>query len=453
MADSDIEINLELIDNASSQLAEASSNISNSLDMVSNSSSQLASAAESTVPPLSESEQAQMQLASAAVELKDAQTTLTSATENLNATIRQNGSDSEEAAVALRDFTVAQQNVKDSQSEFNSITKQSSGSLKGFALGASGAATAGFSLYNSFDRIEKAELAVDRANLQVRTSTKGVEDAQRNLNAAVVEHGTNSAEAKAASEQLSIAQERLEVANERARQSQDNVNQAMMASAIQIIPSAITMVDSLGRAWKNFPDMTGVLKTLGTNVSDVGSKATLAAIGVGSFVGGFTLGYTVIKQFGDALGPVGRALMVVVPAIIAAAAAVWMLQEGLTLGVATVALVAAGIAVGAMVANLESYGNVAGLASGGVVDHPMLALIGEGGEKEIVMPLSQYEAQRATDKEFSQSGPVSQPQPNVIYVTLTQQFYGDINSPEYVDMAAEKTINQLDEKLRHSRSG
>ena len=122
------------------------------------------------------------------------------------------------------------------------------------------------------------------------------------------------------------------------------------------------MVDSLGRAWKNFPDMTGVLKTLGTNVSDVGSKASLAAIGVGSFVGGFTLGVTVIKQFGDHLGPVGRALMVVVPAIIAAAAAVWMLQEGITLGVATAALVASGVAVGAMVANLQSYGNVAGLA-------------------------------------------------------------------------------------------
>jgi hypothetical protein len=100
LADSDIEINLELIDNASSQLEEASSNSSSSLDMVSDSSSQLASATESTVPPLSESEQAQMQLASAAVKLKDAQATFASATQNLNADIRGNGSDGEEAAVA-----------------------------------------------------------------------------------------------------------------------------------------------------------------------------------------------------------------------------------------------------------------------------------------------------------------------------------------------------------------
>ncbi len=446
MADSDIEINLDLIDNASSQLAEASSNISSSLDEVSNSSSQLASASESTVPPLSESEQAQMQLASAAVTLKDAQATLTSTTENLNAAIRKNGSDSEEAAVALRDFTTAQENVKDSQSELNSITKQSSGSLKGFALGASGAATAGFSLYSSFDRIEKAELAVDRANLQVRTSTKGVEDAQRNLNEAVVEHGANSAEAKAASEQLSIAQERLEIANERAKQSQDNVNQAMMTSAIQIIPSAITMVDSLSRAWKNFPEMTGVLKTLGTNVSDVGSKATLAAIGVGSFVGGFTLGVTVIKQFGDQLGPVGRALMVVVPAIIAAAAAVWMLQEGITLGVATAALVASGIAVGAMVANLQNYGNVIGLAGGGVITKPTYALVGEAGP-EIVMPLSQYESQRSQQT----TQPSTMTGPNVTYLTFNQNINGNIETEADEERLAQKTIDKLDYELTNRR--
>lgn len=347
-------------------------------------------------------------------------------------------------------LAVSQEDLGAEQEKVALFSKKNAGSLKDFALGASGAATAAFSLYNSFDRIEKAELAVDRANLQVRTSAKGVEDAQRNLNAAVLEHGASSAEAKAASEQLSIAQERLEVANERAKQSQDNVNEAMMASAIQVIPSAITMVDSLGRAWKNFPDMTGVLKTLSTNVSDVGSKATLAAIGVGSFVGGFTLGYTVIKQFGDALGPVGRALMVVVPAIIAAAAAVWMLQEGLTLGVATVALVAAGIAVGAMVANLESYGNVAGLASGGVVDHPMLAFIGEGGEKEIVMPLSQYEAQRTESKETEQvAGGFPQ---NVTYITFEQHIHGDIVSPADEDRVAQKAVDKLDEELYRRRN-
>ncbi len=83
----------------------------------------------------------------------------------------------------------------------------------------------------------------------------------------------------------------------------------------------------------------------------VGNKALIASVSVAGFVGGFVVGYEAITQFGDALGPAGRALMVIVPAIIAAAAAVWMLMEGLTLGTATIALVASGIAVGAMVAN------------------------------------------------------------------------------------------------------
>jgi hypothetical protein len=383
LADSDIEINLELIDNASSQLAEASSSMSSSLDQVSESSDRLAT---------------------------------------------------------------SQGNLEVEQEKVASVSKKSAGSLKDFALGASGAATAGFSLYSSFDRIEKAEVAVDRANLQVRTSTKSVEDAQRNLNEAVVEHGANSAEAKAASEQLSIAQDRLEVANERAKQSQDNVNQAMMASAIQIIPSTITMVDSLGRAWKNFPDMTGVLKTLGTNVSEVGSKATLAAIGVGSFVGGFTLGVTVIKQFGEQLGPVGRALMVVVPAIIAAAAAVWMLQEGITLGVATAALVASGVAVGAMVANLQSYGNVVGLADGGVITKPTYALVGEAGP-EIVMPLSQYESQRSQQT----TQPSTLTGPNVTYLNFVQNINGNIETEADEERLAQKTIDKLDSELTNRR--
>ena len=174
-----------------------------------------------------------------------------------------------------------------------------------------------------------------------------------------------------------------------------------MSAALQIIPTSITMVDSLSRAWKNFPDMTGVLTTLGTNISMVGNKALIASVSVAGFVGGFVLGYEAITQFGDALGPAGRALMVIVPAIIAAAAAVWMLMEGLTLGTATVALVASGIAVGAMVANIGSYGNglgqgvkVPAMAAGGIVDSPTFALVGESGP-EIVMPLSQYEAQRS----------------------------------------------------------
>jgi hypothetical protein len=208
---------------------------------------------------------------------------------NLNVAIRKNGSDSEEAAVALRDFTTAQQNLKNSQSELNSITKQSSGSLKGFALGASGAAIAGLVCIIVLTGLKKRSLRLTGLICRCALPLRELRMPSETSMEPVVEHGANSAEAKAASEQLSICPEAFEVANERVRHSQDNVNQAMMASAIQVIPSAITMVDSLGRAWKNFPDMAPMLKTLSTNVADVGNKAAFAAIGVGSFVGDIRL--------------------------------------------------------------------------------------------------------------------------------------------------------------------
>ena len=48
--------------------------------------------------------------------------------------------------------------------------------------------------------------------------------------------GSNSQEAKSASDSLRIAQDRLTLADERAQQAQDNVNKSIMSAALQIIP-------------------------------------------------------------------------------------------------------------------------------------------------------------------------------------------------------------------------
>jgi hypothetical protein len=400
MANQEIQIKLTAIDEASSVIDAASKKISADVDEVSNSQKKLWASVEGSLQPLAEDAKAQDLVGESA--------------------------------------------------------KKSDASIRSFTTGLSGVATASFSLYGAIDRVQESEISLDRANLMVKSSTKSVEDAHRSVSEAISKHGASSQEAKTAEEALSIAEDRLTLANEGAEQSQENVNKSIMSAALQIIPTSITMVDSLSRAWKNFPDMTGVLTTLGTNVSMVGNKALIASVSVAGFVGGFVLGYEAITQFGDALGPAGRALMVIVPAIIAAAAAVWMLMEGLTLGTATVALVTSGIAVGAMVANIGSYGNglgqgvkVPAMAAGGIVDSPTLALVGEAGP-EIVMPLSRYESQQ---KENIQKVTVTQAtnQPNVFHIQVTQQFYGDINSPEYVDQAAEKTLEKLDEKLAHWR--
>jgi len=65
------------------------------------------------------------------------------------------------------------------------------------------------------------------------------------------------------------------------------------------------------------------------------------------------------------------------------------------------------------------------------------------------MPLSQYEAQRNKEDKQVLTHPAAAP--SILKIDITQQFYGDINSPEYVDLAAEKTIAKLNESLAHLR--
>jgi predicted ABC-type ATPase len=69
-------------------------------------------------------------------------------------------------------------------------------SYKDLAVGVSGAATAGFSLYMAYDSVEKAGVQVDRAQLMVKSSVNAAEKAQTAYNDEVSKYGANSAEAK-----------------------------------------------------------------------------------------------------------------------------------------------------------------------------------------------------------------------------------------------------------------
>ena len=100
-------------------------------------------------------------------------------------------------------------------------------------------------------------------------------------------------------------------------------------------------------------------------------------------------------------------------------------------------MVASGLAIGAMVANLQSYGNVLGLADGGVTQGPTFALIGEAGS-EIVMPLNQYEAQRPKSSGSDANNPQQ------VSIDLGgMHFYGDIADSKFLEKAAEYTADKL----------
>jgi hypothetical protein len=434
----ELEIGLVAIDEASDVVAAASKRISDSVAQVSNSQKELADAVSNTLPPLSASEQAQMNNASAALQLNSAQLGLRDAQQSLNGAISEYGADSVQAASALRELNAAQANVSVFQKEVGVSTQAADVSMRSFTTGISGVATASFSLYGAYDRINESEISLDRSNLMVKTSTKSVEDAQRALSTAIAEHGANSQQATTASDSLSIAQDRLSLANERAQQAQENVNKSIMSAALQVIPTSITMIDSLSKAWKNFPDVSALLTRISGGVANVGISAKTAAIGVAAFMGGFLVADTLLGAIPEDMRQIAGVLTTSIAAIVAATIA-WMAFQGtMTLGVAVPIILAA---VGVGIAGVKA---AVAMAEGGVVDKPTFALIGEAGP-EIVMPLSRYEANRAKSPGQTAKANV---QPDIINVYVTNY----IQTETDYDKASEHTIASLNESLARRRS-
>src|SRR4030067_984103 len=274
--------------------------------------------------------------------------------------------------------------VEESGKRVSQAQKQSEASTKDLALGFNNLATSAFSLYDAVDRVQDMQVSLDRANLQVRSSLNSVEDAQRRLSAAVEKYGADSDQAKAAADDLKLAQDRYELAGEKAEVVQGNMNETMMRSALQVVPTSISMVDSFSRVWKNFPDVTGMLSSVSSRVSKVGISAKTAALGVGAFIGGFLAGDALLKALPETLRGVASALMAGIAAVVAATVA-WMAFQGtVTLGVAVPVILAA---VGAGIAGIKG---LIGLAEGGIVTKPTVALIGEAGA-EAVIPLSKMQ--------------------------------------------------------------
>ncbi len=325
--------------------------------------------------------------------------------------------------------------ISKAQSQVSKTAKESKASTKDFAVGLSGAATATFSLYSAFDRVNSAEISADRANLQVKSSTKAVTDAQRALNEAITVHGVGSQEATAASERLSLAQERLTVADERAQQAQDNVNKAIMASALQVVPTAITLFDSLGKAWNNMPDISPLITKVSARIAEAGISAKTAAIGTAAFFGSFLVADQLLSGIPENMRAIAGALTASIAAIVAATVA-WMAFHGtMTVGIAVPIILAA---VGAGIAGVKA---AVAMAEGGVVQNPTLALVGEAGP-EIVMPLAQYEA-KTKSQQTTPEGGLRQ----VVYLQVEQHFYGDITDKNLLQEAAETTADALSEKL------
>jgi len=382
-----LEIHIKAVDDASKTVVEASKTVASSMKSVEDANKrvvevnrQVSESSRDVAASLSDSERVQLSNVVSSQQLETAEKRVTETKRILNVAVREHGVASEEATRALRDYNAAQSEAANLSRQLGSQIQATTRSTKDLVVGFSGVATSAFSLYSAVDRVGDAQLRLDRANLQVKTSSKGVETAQVRLNDAIQKYGANSAQAIAAAQDLEIAQERYSVAADNADNVQDNLNSTMIQGALQIIPTSITMVDSLSRTWKNFPDMSGMLKNLSSNVANVGSTAKTAAIGVGAFIGGFMVGEALLNAVPEELQAIAGALMASIAAIVAATVA-WMAFHGtMTIGVAVPVILAA---VGAGIAGVKA---AVGMKEGGIITQPTYALIGEAGP-EAVVPL------------------------------------------------------------------
>jgi hypothetical protein len=299
----------------------------------------------------------------------------------INILLRATDEASNVIAKASGNIERSMQNVEASSKQVTRAQQTHEISTRQLALGMNGLATSAFSLYDAVDRVQDMQVSVDRANLQVKSSLNSLDDAQRRYNAAVEKYGENSEQAKAAEDDLEVAQERHNVAIERAEMLQGNYNETIARSALQIIPTAITMVDSFGKVWSNIPDLSGALRKLSSGIGDVGMSAKTAAIGVAGFVGGFMAGDAILKAVPENMRGIASALMAGIAAIVAATVAWMALQGTMTVGIAVPIILAA---VGVGIAGVKG---LMGLAEGGIVTRPTIALIGEAGT-EAVIPLN-----------------------------------------------------------------
>jgi hypothetical protein len=179
-------------------------------------------------------------------------------------------------------------------------------SSKQVALAVNNVATSGFAMYNAIDRVVDMQVSVDRANLTVKTSLNAVEDAQTRYNKVVEKYGPVSAEAQASQKDLQLAQERYQVSCERADMIQGNLNEAMVQSALTVIPSLITMITSVSTLTAGW---TAVTHGVSAAMSFLSANPIILVIaGVAALIAGIIYAYNNCEPFRDLINTIGAYL-------------------------------------------------------------------------------------------------------------------------------------------------
>lgn len=262
-------------------------------------------------------------------------------------TVKQSGTEMEGT------FKGTASTVKQSGSEMQ-------GSFKGMALSMSQTATSAFSLYQSFDNIEKKQYAVEKANLAAKRATEAVDQAQKDYNEAVEKYGADSAQAQDALDKLNLSKEAAELSDERARISQNNLNDSMMMAGLTVIPAVVSGIDGMGKMWKNFQgmDIGSTLGKVKEGLTSLGSDKAGLLFSVGAGVGALGL---IFAAFTSKSPEVKLACSIIGGALVALAAKQWIMNIAATygLGLTGAGLIFIGVAGAAAAATYvlsEMYG-------------------------------------------------------------------------------------------------
>ena len=172
-----IEVNIKAVDNASKTIVQASQKVNSSLKTieeankrVADSNKQVSSSSREIVSSLSDSERQQLSTVEAAQRLEVSEQRVRETKRALSVAVRDHGAASEEATRALREYNDAQQNASVLSDQLGGKIRQTTRSTKELVVGFSGVATSAFSLYSAYDQIQNAQIGLDNANLQIKSS-------------------------------------------------------------------------------------------------------------------------------------------------------------------------------------------------------------------------------------------------------------------------------------------
>jgi len=194
--------------------------------------------------------------------------------------------------------------VEEAGGTMETVNKKSEVSTKNFALALNNVMTSCMSLYNAYDNVTNSQLALDKANIQVKTTTESLEAAQAKAAAAVAKYGADSDQAKQANDALAIAVDKANLAVDRQGQASENVTKSMLSGIMTVIPTCITLFSSLTTVTEENSAAQRLL-----NAVRLADPTMLVVAAIAALIAVLVVAYNTCEPFRNVVNAIGTALV------------------------------------------------------------------------------------------------------------------------------------------------